>query len=121
MPASVTDRRFGYAWLAFAVALALHVTDEATHNFLDFYNPFVTVLKTRVPLPFPTFTFKPWIVGLAAGIALLLCLSPSAFRRSRWLRIAAIPLAMVVGVLNASFRLGSARGAKPRAARAASG
>jgi len=30
---------FGYAWLASVIALALHVADEATHDFLGWYNP----------------------------------------------------------------------------------
>jgi hypothetical protein len=28
------NRRFGIAWVLFALALVLHVTDEATHDFL---------------------------------------------------------------------------------------
>jgi len=102
---SLTDRRFGFAWLTFAAALALHVADEATHDFLSFYNPFVIAVKTRVSLPFPTFTFKVWITGLIFGILLLVCLSALAFRGARWLRIVAVPLAIVVGVLNASVHI----------------
>jgi hypothetical protein len=52
------DRRFGYAWLVFAGALALHVTDEATHGFLSVYNPNALAIRARFPfLPVPTFTF----------------------------------------------------------------
>lgn len=29
----------GDAWLASVIALALHVADEATHDFLGWYNP----------------------------------------------------------------------------------
>ena len=83
-------RRFGIAWVAFALALALHVPDEATHNFLASYNPGVLAIRARFPfLPLPTFTFGVWLSLLIAGITLLLCLSPLAFRGSRWLRMAA--------------------------------
>ena len=76
-------RRFGIAWVAFALALAVHVTDEATHNFLAVYNPSVLAIRARLPfLPIPTFTFGVWISLLIAGIVLLLCLSPLAFRDS---------------------------------------
>jgi hypothetical protein len=101
-------RRFGIAWVAFALALALHVTDEATHNFLASYNPSVLAIRARFPfLPLPTFTFGVWLTLLTAGITLLLCLSPLAFRGSRWLRIAAWPLGLVVGIANGLLHISS--------------
>jgi hypothetical protein len=97
------SERFGYAWLSFAIALAVHVTDEATHNFLSVYNPTVLAIRARLPfLPLPTFTFEVWLTGLVAGIALLLALSPLAFRGNRVLRILAIPLAVIAGLFNAA-------------------
>ena len=36
---SHADRRFGWAWLMFAVSLACHVVDEAAHDFLSVYTP----------------------------------------------------------------------------------
>ena len=101
-------RRFGIAWVAFALALAVHVTDEATHNFLAVYNPSVLAIRARLPfLPIPTFTFDVWISLLVAGIVLLLCLSPLAFRGSGWLRIAAWPLGLIIGIANASLHISS--------------
>jgi hypothetical protein len=101
-------RRFGIAWVAFALALVLHVTDEATHNFLASYNPSVLAIRARFPfLPLPTFTFGVWLSLLIAGITLLLCLSPLAFRRSPGLRIAALPLGLVIGIANASLHVSS--------------
>jgi len=101
-------RRFGIAWVGFALALALHVTDEATHNFLASYNPSVLAIRARLPfLPLPTFTFGVWLSLLIAGITLLLCLSPLAFRGSRWLRTAAWPLGLLIGIANASLHIGS--------------
>lgn len=108
MAATAVDRRFGYAWLGFAAALALHVADEATHDFLATYNPPARAIRARLPLlPLPTFTFGVWLSLLIAGITLLFALSPFAFRGVRWLRFAALPLAMVVGVLNAFGHMGS--------------
>ena len=51
-----THRLFGFAWLAFALALAVHVLDEATHDFLSVYNPSAQAIRSRLPfLPLPTF------------------------------------------------------------------
>ncbi len=95
-------RFFGAAWLGFAAAVALHVADEAAHDFLSLYNPLAEAVRARLPfLPLPTFSFPVWLGGLVAGITLLLALSPLAFRGSRALRLAAWSLALVVGVFNA--------------------
>lgn len=60
---------FGWAWIAFTVALALHVTDEALTDFLSVYNPSVLSIRRHVPfLPLPTFTFRVWLSGLVLGI-----------------------------------------------------
>jgi hypothetical protein len=100
------NSRFGYAWIIFALALAVHVLDEATHDFLSFYNPSVQAIRARLPfLRLPTFTFRVWLAGLVAGIVLLLCISPLAFRGARWMRMVAVPLAIVVGVFNASLHM----------------
>lgn len=101
MPPSA-DRRFGFAWLGFALAVAIHVLDEATHDFLAFYNPNARAIRARFPfLPLPAFTFESWLTSLAIAIAILLCLSPFAFRGMRWARFAAVPVSIVVGILNA--------------------
>lgn len=99
--------RFGTAWVLFAGAVALHVIDEATHDFLSFYNPNALMIRQRFGIAIPTFTFAEWLIGLCAGIALLLCLSPLSFRSARWLRMVALPLAVVVGIFNASLHIGS--------------
>jgi uncharacterized protein with HXXEE motif len=103
-----SNRGFGIAWLLFAIGLGFHVADEATHNFLSTYNPSVRAIRARFPfLPLPTFTFAVWLTLLIVGILLLLCLSPLAFRGSGWLRIVSLPLAIVIGVLNAALHISS--------------
>ena len=88
---------FGWAWVGLALALALHVTDEALTNFLSVYNPTVLAIRRRFPfLLIPTFTFKVWLSGLIIGIALLLALSPLAFRGVKWLIIPAYILSVMM-------------------------
>ena len=101
-------RRFGCAWVGFALALAVHVTDEAAHDFLSTYNANARWIRARVPwLPIPTFTFGVWLAPLAAGVVLLLGLAPWAFRGVRWLRAVARPLSVVAGVTNALLHMAS--------------
>ncbi len=100
--APATGRSFGRPWLALAVALACHVTDEALTGFLPIYNMTVLEARRRVPwFPMPAFGFTEWLTGLIAGVALLLVLTPLAFRGSRRLRPLAWFLALVM-LLNAA-------------------
>jgi len=95
------DMWFGVAWVLFALAVAVHVADEAAHGFLAVYNPTVRAVRARLPfLLIPTFSFPVWIGGLAAGIALLFLLSPLAFAGDAHLRLIAWPLAILVGLGN---------------------
>lgn len=107
---SISDRaaaNFGRAWIASTGALALHVADEAAHDFLAWYDP--QALRIRrllhgIPFP-PTFTFRPWLIALVAGVALLAALTPWAFAGAGWLRTAAYALGGI-HVLNATLHLG---------------
>ncbi len=88
---------FGWAWLAATLALALHVADEPTHDFLAWYNP--RVLRIRrffggLPFP-PMFTFWPWLIGLTAAVLLLAAMTPAAFSGERWLTSLAYFLSVV--------------------------
>jgi hypothetical protein len=104
------NRRFGFAWLGFAAVLVLHVTDEGAHDFLSVYNPTAQSIRARLLwLPLPTFIFRAWLFGLAAGILLLVLPSPFAFRGAHWMQMVAVPLAVVFGIFNAfGHMLGSA-------------
>ena len=83
--------------MALALALGLHVADEALTGFLSVYNPAVASIRERVPwVPLPTFTFPVWLGGLVAGVAVLLALSGPAFRGSRWVVRAAYPLSVLM-------------------------
>jgi hypothetical protein len=101
-------RGFGPAWVGLAVVLAVHVTDEATHDFLAVYNPTVVAVRERIGFfPMPTFTFEVWITGLIAGVLPLLGLSPLAFRASRGLRKIAYVLAVLMFLNGAGHIAGS--------------
>ena len=92
---------FGLAWIGFALAIAVHVADEAAHDFLAVYNPMARAIRQKLHLPIPTFRFSVWLAGLGAGIILLLLLSPAAFAGSPQLRLVAWPLAILIGIGNA--------------------
>lgn len=94
-------RRWRLAWVALTAAFALHVLDEATHDFLSWYNPNAIALRERLGIPFPpTFTFPVWITGLCLAIAALAALSRFIRPDLRWAPILAYAYA-VVHVANA--------------------
>jgi hypothetical protein len=103
MAATGHTRQWGIAWVALAVAIALHVTDEASTGFLPLYNSSVESIRAVVPwLPLPTFSFPVWLGGLCAGIVLLLALSPLVFAGRRIFR----PISYFLGVLMIMNSLG---------------
>ena len=96
-----SNQRFGIYWLAFGYTLALHVLDEAGHNFLAVYNPNAFAIRRALPfLPVPVFTFQDWIGSLLFALALWLALTPLAFRGLKWARWLAIPVAALAGIGN---------------------
>lgn len=96
-------RQWGLAWVTLALALGLHVADEAITDFLPLYNSIVGTLRQSVPwLPLPTFSFAVWLAGLIVGVLLLLSLSPLAFAGKRWL----VPVCYFLGVLMTLNALG---------------
>ena len=87
---------FGWPWVAATLALGLHIADEATHDFLAWYNPqALRVRRFLGGLPFPpTFTFWPWLIALSLAVVILAALTPQAYAGNSWLRV----LAIVMGV-----------------------
>jgi hypothetical protein len=77
-------KHFGVAWVALCAALAVHVADEASTNFLSVYNPAVQPIRSHLPfIPLPTFSFPVWLGGLIVAVIVLFSLSPFAFHASR--------------------------------------
>ena len=105
--------QLGWAWLAATIALALHVADEATHDFLAWYNPRAVRIRRffgGLPVP-PTFTFWPWLIGLVAAVLGLAAMTPSAFAAERWVRSVAYFLS-VVHIANGLLHLGASIAAR---------
>lgn len=96
--------RFALAWGALTGAFALHVLDEATHDFLAWYNPSAIALRDRLGgLPFPpTFTFPVWLTSLCVAIVILAALTPFGRPPRRWL----ILLAYVYAIVHIANALG---------------
>ena len=93
--------RFGIWWLVFGYTLALHVLDEAAHNFLAVYNPNALAIRRALPfLPLPVFSFQSWASSLLCGLTIWLALAPFAFRGARWQRWLGVPIAVLAGVGN---------------------
>jgi Protein of unknown function with HXXEE motif len=110
MPTVIDARwnRFGTAWVALTLSLMAHVVDEAVTGFLDVYNPIVRSLRGRFAwFPMPVFRFDVWITGLCAVVIVLLALSPLAFRRSPFVRIAAYPYAAIMLLNGVGHLIGS--------------
>jgi hypothetical protein len=78
---------FGLAWLLLCLAFCAHVFDEATTSFLAVYNPTVLAMRAQFSwFPMPTFQFREWLIGLIVANAVLLALTPLAYRNERPLR-----------------------------------
>jgi hypothetical protein len=94
--------KLGVAWIMHALALALHVTDEAMTGFLAVYNPTIAAIRPRGWWFPPTFQSDVWLAALILLVAVLLALSPFFFRNARWVR----PIGYFFGVVNVSNALG---------------
>jgi hypothetical protein len=99
-------RTFGLAWVGFAVAIALHAADEAVSDFLSVYNPNARAIRKRFHVPIPVFSLRGFIVALSSAVVLMLFLAPFAFQGVHWLRLLAIPVAILAGIANGCVHLG---------------
>ncbi|HKR26579.1 MAG TPA: HXXEE domain-containing protein [Acidobacteriaceae bacterium] len=98
---------FGLAWVAFALVIALHVADEASHDFLAVYNPNARAIRAKLHLPVPVFTPRSFIMTLSSAVGLAVLVTPLAFHGVHWVRVAALPLAVLVGIGNGFLHLGA--------------
>ena len=77
-------RHHWLAWMALCGALAVHITDEAVTDFLEWYNPAVTAIREKYPLiPLPTFTFEIWLSLLIFAVVMLVAASYFVWK-GRW-------------------------------------
>jgi hypothetical protein len=111
---AAAQRQHGCAWIALALALALHVADEAAHDFLSVYNPSVRSIRERAPwLPLPTFEFGEWLAGLGTAVVLLLAVSPLVFRGARVMRPVSYALGLMMVLNGVQHIAGSAYMGRP--------
>ncbi len=93
----IPRKGFGLPWLLLCVAFALHVWDEAAHDFLGYYNATVLTLYGHFSwFPRMDMAFRQWLIGLIVAILICSALTPFAFRNSRWLR----PLAYLLAIIH---------------------
>lgn len=91
------NEQWRVAWICLALALALHVADEALTGFLPVYNGMVEGIRAEHAwVPLPTFTFQVWLTGLVVAVLLLLGLTPFVARGARWIRVASFPLGVIM-------------------------
>lgn len=95
-PVTLRTNRWRVAWAALTAAFSLHVADEASHDFLAWYNPSALELQGRLGgLPFPpTFSTSVWLAGLTIAVVLLAALTAFIRPDRRW-RTAAYVYALV--------------------------
>lgn len=90
-------RAVGWAWTALAVALALHIADEAIHGFLPIWNATVLSIRESSPwLPLPVFRDDVWLAGLIVGVLAMLVLIPAVRAGVPWTRTAAWALSLIM-------------------------
>jgi hypothetical protein len=90
-------RQHTRAWYVLVAALALHVVDEAMTGFLDFYNPLVSSVRSRVWwFPMPTFSFEVWLAGLVVLVTVLASMGVAVRRGIRGMRPASYVLAAIM-------------------------
>ena len=90
------QRGFALAWLFPCLVLALHLWDQAAHDFLSYYNATALTLYGYLSwLPRMDLTRHQWLAGWIAVIVGLFAVTPFAVRNARWLR----PFAYLLSVL----------------------
>ena len=81
------QRGFGLAWLLLSIVFALHIWDEAAHDFVGYYNATVLTLYVRFPwFPRLDMSFREWLTGLLIALMVSLAFTPFAFRNKSWVR-----------------------------------
>ena len=96
------------AWVLLVTALALHIFDEASTNFLDFYNPLVLRLRENLGFfPMPTFEFGVWISGLIMVVLIGFLLTLLVKRGGLFIRIFATVIGLIMILNGLGHMLGS--------------
>ena len=91
------QRGFALAWLFLCLVLALHLWDQAAHDFLSYYNATALTLYGYLSwLPRMDLTRHQWLASWIAVILALFAVTPFAARNARWLRAFAYLLSVLL-------------------------
>jgi hypothetical protein len=78
---------WGIAWLLLCLSFAANILDDTLNDFLGYYNATVLTLYGHFSwFPRVDLSFREWLVGLIVADAVLLLLSPWAFRNALLVR-----------------------------------
>jgi hypothetical protein len=93
----IFDNRNVTAWVLMISAVALHVIDEAAHDFLPFYNQLILDLRNQTGFfPAPTFSFGTWIGGLASAVIIGFSVTPIVRRGGKVIRVVTTALGILM-------------------------
>ncbi|MGC2529551.1 MAG: hypothetical protein WA639_17510 [Candidatus Acidiferrum sp.] len=88
--------KWGIAWLLLCLSFAANILDDALHDFVGYYDATVLTLYGHFSwFPRIDLSFRVWLVGVILSEAILLLLTPMAFRNSLFLR----PMAYIFSVI----------------------
>ena len=105
------ESSYGTAWLLLCLGFGVHVWDEATHDFLSYYNATVLALYGHFSwFPRMDMRFRTWLTALVLVNVALLALTPWAYRNARWLRPLAYAFAGIQLLYGAGHILAAVRG-----------
>jgi uncharacterized membrane protein YphA (DoxX/SURF4 family) len=80
-------RNLGLPWLALCLALAVHVAEEIGSGFLSAYQLALESMKQLVPyMELPHVSLTVWLSASIGLVAVLLLLTPLAYRGARGMR-----------------------------------
>ena len=102
---------FGFAWLLLSLSSAANILDDALNDFLGYYNATVLTLYGHFSwFPRIDLNFREWLIGAIVADAVLLLLTPFAFRNSRFVRPIAYIFSIIMLLIGAGTVLASALG-----------
>lgn len=93
------------AWILMISMAAIHVFDEAVHDFLTFYNNMVLNLRESIGFfPMPTFSFEAWLVGLIIAVVVGYLLTPLVIRGGGFISLLTTVLGVIM-IINALIHI----------------
>ena len=102
-------RRHWLAWMGLCGALAVHVVDEASTGWLDWYNPTVRAIHEQyqfvlLPIVLPSFTFEVFLSLLIFAVVMLTGASYFVWK-GRWAMRPVSHIFAAVLLLNGLFHI----------------